>query len=504
MIETIRVIGAGGRVGSAVSAQLRDRGVRLEDVEAELVLLCVPDRAIAEVAGGVAIGPWIAHVSGATPLAALDPHARRFGLHPLQTFSRARGPEQLDGAWAAVTGETDEAREVGLWLAETLGLVPFVLDDDLRAPYHTGATFASNYLVTLRALAGSLLESAGAPPDALEPLMRGVIDGGFELTGPIARGDWETVERHLEAIREHRPELEELYLALAEATASIAGRDMPRRLRGSEPQGLQHARSSRMETCRTIADLRAALASQRDGAIGLVPTMGALHDGHLSLLRAARAECDTVVMSLFVNPAQFGQSTDLASYPRDEARDLELAEEAGVDVFFAPTEAEMYPPGFQTWVDVEQLGSILEGEHRPGHFRGVATVVLKLFSIVQPTRAYFGQKDAQQVEVIRRLIRDLALEIELCVLPIVRDDDGLALSSRNALLTPEERRRALALPRALANRDRDAALTELRRSNGLVVDYVEVADFEPRVLAGAVRVGSTRLIDNVVLEGDET
>src|SRR5918996_5716684 len=209
-------------------------------------------------------------------------------------------------------------------------------------------------------------------------------------------------------------------------------------------------------------------------------------------------------MSLFVNPAQFAESSDLAHYPRDEARDLELAAATGVDVVFAPSRDEMYPPGFQTWVDVTEVGSILEGQFRPGHFRAVATVVLKLFSIVRPTRAYFGQKDAQQVEVIRTLIRDLALEVELRVVPIVRDEDGLALSSRNALLSPEERRHALALPRALATRDRDEALAELRRSNGLVVDYVEVAEFEPRVLAGAVRVGSTRLIDNVVLEGDET
>jgi pantoate--beta-alanine ligase len=258
-----------------------------------------------------------------------------------------------------------------------------------------------------------------------------------------------------------------------------------------------------VNVCRTIAGIRSELAPRRSGTVGLVATMGALHEGHLSLLRTARAECDTVVMSLFVNPAQFGQPADLGTYPRDETRDLELAETAGVDVVFAPSGDEMYPPGFQTWVEVEELGSILEGEHRPGHFRGVATVVLKLFSIVRPDRAYFGQKDAQQVAVIRRMIRDLALEVELRVLPIVRDADGLALSSRNALLSPDERRRALALPRALATRDRDAALAELARSNGLVVDYVDVADFEPRVLAGAVRVGSTRLIDNVPLEGDD-
>jgi pantoate--beta-alanine ligase len=230
--------------------------------------------------------------------------------------------------------------------------------------------------------------------------------------------------------------------------------------------------------------------------------MGALHEGHLSLLRAARAENETVVMSLFVNPAQFDDESDLTGYPRDDQHDLALAEAAGVDFVFAPSVEEMYPPGFQTWVDVTELGSILEGRFRPGHFRGVATVVLKLFEIVRPDRAYFGQKDAQQAEVIRQLIRDLALEIELRILPTVRDSDGLALSSRNALLSPEERERALALPRALATRSAEAARAALATSNGLGVDYIEVADFDPPIVAGAVRVGSTRLIDNVPLEGD--
>ncbi|HXF98806.1 MAG TPA: pantoate--beta-alanine ligase [Gaiellaceae bacterium] len=258
-----------------------------------------------------------------------------------------------------------------------------------------------------------------------------------------------------------------------------------------------------MRVEREIAGVRAALAPRRAaGAVGLVPTMGALHEGHLSLLRAARAECATVVMSLFVNPAQFGEARDLATYPRDEPRDLALAEQVGADVVFAPAVEEMYPPGFQTWVEVTELGSILEGAFRPGHFRGVATVVLKLFEIVHPDRAYFGQKDAQQVEVIRRMVRDLALEVELRVLPTVRDADGLALSSRNALLSPEERRRALALPRALATRDPERARAVLAAEEGVAVDYVEVADFDPPVLAGAIRVGSTRLIDNVPLEGD--
>ena len=256
-----------------------------------------------------------------------------------------------------------------------------------------------------------------------------------------------------------------------------------------------------MKVVRTIAEVRGALEPFRSESIGLVATMGSLHEGHLALLRAARAENDTVVMSLFVNPAQFGEAADLARYPRDEAHDLDVAREAGVDLVFAPSTDEMYPPGFQTWVDVTELGAILEGRFRPGHFRGVATVVLKLINVVRPTRAYFGQKDAQQVEVIRRMIRDLALEVELRVVATVRDEDGLALSSRNILLLPEERAPAGALPQALATRDREVALARLAEA-GLEIDYVEIADFDPPALVGAVRVGSTRLIDNVPLEGD--
>ena len=257
-----------------------------------------------------------------------------------------------------------------------------------------------------------------------------------------------------------------------------------------------------MNVVETIEETRRTLEPSREGSIGLVPTMGSLHEGHLALLRAARAENATVVMSLFVNPAQFGDASDLAKYPRNEKHDLQLAREAGVDLVFAPSADEMYPPGFQTWVEVTELGEILEGRFRPGHFRGVATVVLKLLNVVRPTCVYFGQKDAQQVAVIRQLVADLAVEVELRVVPTVRDDDGLALSSRNARLTADERTAALALPRALATRDRDTALADLASSNGLEVDYVEVADFDPPVLAGAVRVGSTRLIDNVPLEGD--
>jgi pantoate--beta-alanine ligase len=241
--------------------------------------------------------------------------------------------------------------------------------------------------------------------------------------------------------------------------------------------------------------VRTADELEHEGEIGLVPTMGAFHEGHLSLFRAARAENDVVVASLFVNPAQFAEGEDLESYPRDEEQDARLAAEAGVDVLFVPAAEEIYPPGFETWVEVERLGAILEGEHRPGHFRGVATVCLKLFNLVQPRRAYFGQKDSQQVAVLKRMVRDLAVPVEIRVLPTVRDHDGLALSSRNAYLSPEERELALALPRALRARDRSLL-------DGLEVDYFEEADFAPRVLAAAIRVGKNRLIDNVVLEGD--
>jgi pantoate--beta-alanine ligase len=250
-----------------------------------------------------------------------------------------------------------------------------------------------------------------------------------------------------------------------------------------------------MELLRTVADVRAALG-RAPRPIGFVPTMGAFHAGHVSLFEAARRESKTVVVSLFVNPAQFGDPADLTKYPRDEARDAAMASAAGVDVLFVPEPAAIYPDGFETWIDLERLGSSLEGAFRPGHFRGVATVCLKLFNIVEPDAVYFGQKDAQQVEVIRRMLRDLNVPIRLSVQPTLRDPDGLAMSSRNVRLTPSARAEALALPRALATKDPVQARAML---GGLDVEYVEVAPFDPPVLAAAVRVGGVRLIDNVIL-----
>jgi pantoate--beta-alanine ligase len=265
-----------------------------------------------------------------------------------------------------------------------------------------------------------------------------------------------------------------------------------------------------VRTVRTVADVREALgdARARGERIGLVPTMGAFHAGHTALIRGARAASDVVVVSLFVNPTQFDAADDLARYPRDEAADAAIAEAEGVDVLFVPPADELYPEGFDTWVEPGSVATVLEGAARPGHFRGVATVCTKLFTIVGPHAAWFGQKDAQQVAVIRRLVVDLNLPLVIEVMPTVRDPDGLALSSRNVLLSPQERAMALALPRSLdaglrAHRSGDdpvaAARSVLSTTPGLAVDYVAVADFGEPTLVAAVQVGRTRLIDNLVL-----
>lgn len=263
-----------------------------------------------------------------------------------------------------------------------------------------------------------------------------------------------------------------------------------------------------MKVVRTVGELREALGPARGRQIGLVPTMGALHDGHRSLMRAAREANELVVVSLFVNPAQFGRGEDLDAYPRDEARDAAVAEELGVDLLFAPPHDEIYPDGYDTWVEPGKVATYLEGAARPGHFRGVATICTRLFLLVGPTRAYFGRKDAQQVAVVKQLVRDLGLPIEIVACPTVRDPDGLALSSRNVFLSAAERAVAVALPRALeaglaAHRSGADAVRAAREvlgaEPGLRVDYVAEADLDGPTLAAAVVVGSTRLIDNVAL-----
>jgi pantoate--beta-alanine ligase len=280
-----------------------------------------------------------------------------------------------------------------------------------------------------------------------------------------------------------------------------------------------------MRTVRGVAELRAALAPERRAgrSIGLVPTMGYFHEGHLSLMRRARETTDVVVVSLFVNPTQFGPSEDLEAYPRDEARDAALAEAEGVDLLFAPDAAEVYPDGFDTRVEVGGVADTLEGESRPGHFGGVATVVTKLFNMVGPDVAWFGQKDAQQALVIRKLVRDLNMPVRVEVAPTVREPDGLAMSSRNAYLSGDDRERAAALSRALAAAEQAvaagrreaadvlaAARAELDAA-GVTPEYLELRsadDLSPAervngntLLAVAARVGRARLIDNTMLGG---
>ena len=276
-----------------------------------------------------------------------------------------------------------------------------------------------------------------------------------------------------------------------------------------------------MQVVKTIAEIR-ALRQQLSGTVGFVPTMGYLHEGHLALVKQAKQQNSAAIVSIYVNPAQFGPREDFGAYPRDLDRDLDLLQKEGVDIVFVPSDDEMYPAGFSSWVDVEKVTERLEGESRPGHFRGVATVVAKLFNIVQPTRAYFGQKDAQQVVVIKRIAADLNMNLEVVVVPTVRESDGLAMSSRNIYLSPEERQAATILFKALTlaqqlrrGGEGDAGkirrqMTEVIQKEALAkLDYASIADAEtlqelnlldrPAVASLAVRIGKTRLIDNIPL-----
>ena len=277
-----------------------------------------------------------------------------------------------------------------------------------------------------------------------------------------------------------------------------------------------------MQVVKTIPEIR-ALRQQLKGTVGFVPTMGYLHKGHLALVKSAKVENSAVIVSIYVNPAQFGPREDFGAYPRDLKRDLELLQGEGVDIVFVPSDDEMYPPEFRSWVDVEKVTERLEGASRPGHFRGVATVVAKLFNIVQPSRAYFGQKDVQQVTVIKRMAADLNMGIEIVVVPTVRESDGLAMSSRNIYLSPKERQAATILFKALIlarqsgqSGEKDAEkirrqMTALIQKEPLAqIDYVSIADAgtleelslldRPAVASLAVRIGKTRLIDNMLLE----
>jgi pantoate--beta-alanine ligase len=510
-----------GRLGTALAASLRRAGIDVDGplgrgadaTGADAVLLCVPDGEIARAAELIAPGRLVGHCSGASGLDLLSPH-EAFSLHPLMTVTR-EGAE-FAGAGAAVAGSTPRALELGARLAKTLGMRAAVVDEADRTAYHAAASIASNFLITLEAAAERLAAGAGVPRTLLVPLVRATVENWSELgperalTGPVARGDEATVQAQRTAIRDRAAELLPLFDELTRATRELASRAT--------------SVGTGMRTVRTVAELRTSLAEHRGAGrkIGLVPTMGALHEGHLSLIRRARADCDVVVVSLFVNPSQFDDAGDLDAYPRDEARDATLAESLGANYLFAPAANEVYPRGFSTTVSVASLTEILEGAERGrAHFDGVTTVVTKLFNMVLPDVAYFGQKDAQQALVIRRLVRDLDIPVQVEVCTTVREPDGLALSSRNVHLSADERHRATALHRALetahrvvAEGERDPEEVRARALSELAAEEIQpdylalvstdtlepVKKMEGEVLAlVAARVGATRLIDNELL-----
>ncbi len=457
-LDSIAVVGA-GRLGTALAAALRAAGLSVDgplgrraDPRAAIVLLCVPDGEIAAAAAAVSPGPLVGHCSGATGLEPLAGH-EAFALHPLMTVPAGAGPEAFAGAGCAVDGATPRALEAARALAERLGMRPARVAPEDRAAYHAAASIASNFLVTLEGAAERLAATAGVDRALLVPLVRAAVENwaalGPEraLTGPIARGDEATVER--QRAGRARPHARPRAAVRRAGGGDARPRREPRR---AAPRGRRPA----MITIRTKAEMREHVARARRAgrSVALVPTMGAFHGGHHALMRAAREGYDEVVVSLFVNPAQFEEAGDLAAYPRDEGRDAEEAEALGVDALFAPSPEEVYPEGFATTVRVDGLSDVLEGAERGrGHFAGVCTVVAKLLNVVTPDGAFFGQKDAQQVAVLRRMVSDLDLPVRLEIVPTVREPDGLAMSSRNVRLDPAERRRAVG-PLAGARRRR--------------------------------------------------
>jgi pantoate--beta-alanine ligase len=503
---TARIVGP-GRAGRALATALAAAGWAVEplvgrdgDVAGaaegvDLLVIATPDRAIAEVAAAVrpAATTVVAHLAGALGLDVLAPHERRASIHPL--VSLADGAT-FHGGWFAVAGDP-LAREV----VSALGGHAVEVPDDQRATYHAAACVASNHLVALLGQAERIAATAGVPLEAYLDLVRGSVENvarlgpASALTGPVARGDWATVDRHLTALD---PTERPAYEAMAAEAARLSDKH------------LGHARvsvrkSAGVTVLDTIDGFRKAMEAERHAGrrVGLVPTMGYLHDGHASLIRRAAAENDVVAVTIFVNPLQFAANEDLSTYPRDLERDLRIATEAGATHVFTPSTEEMYPGQVLTSVHVAELSEGMEGASRPTHFDGVATVVAKLFSIAGPSRAYFGEKDWQQLAVVRRMAHDLSMPVEVVGCPIVREADGLAMSSRNVYLSPEERNAATVLHRALQAgaadlpNAREVMAATVASEPLAVLDYAEVVetDTEHRLLIAA-RLGTTRLIDN--------
>jgi pantoate--beta-alanine ligase len=527
-MPTLRVIGT-GRAGSSVDRALRRAGWTTlpplrhgDDLSGaaegcDVLVVAVPDAAVAEVAGQIrpSDGTLVVHLAGSLAPDVLADHPRRAAVHPVVALPDGQiGARRLEGAWYAVAGDPQ-----ALDLVEALGGRPFPLADEDRPAHHAACAIAANHTTALLGVVERLAARAGLPLAPYVELAAGAVEAvavrgpAGALTGPVARGDWATVRAHLAALPEaDRPS----YLVLAAEAARLAGRVLPAGLAVPPGTALLHEKAA----------LRKALDHARAAGltVGLVPTMGALHDGHLALVRRAAAECDVVAVTIFVNPLQFDRADDLAAYPRTLEADVAMAAGTGATLVFAPTVAEMYgPDGARARVHVEGLADRLEGASRPGHFDGVATVCTKLFGMAGPCRAYFGEKDFQQVAVVRRLVADLDLPVEIVPCPIVRADDGLALSSRNALLTDDERAVAPALHRALrvgaflvSEGERDperiaaAVRAEVVREPRFRLDRVDVVDADTlappgehthrlRILAAAF-LGQARLIDNLGAE----
>ncbi|HEX2274192.1 MAG TPA: pantoate--beta-alanine ligase [Acidimicrobiales bacterium] len=523
-MPAVRVIGP-GRAGLSLARALEGVGWDVErplgrhDELAgaaegvDLLVIAVPDRAVEAVAAAVRPVPTtvVAHLAGALGLDVLEPHRRRAAIHPLVPLpDPVTGAARLaSGAWFAVAGDGLAGAVV-----EALGGRAVTVPDPHRVLHHAAAVIAANHLVALMGQVDRIAAVTGVPTEAYLGLSRAAladveaVGPAAALTGPVARGDAATVRRHLAALD---PSERPAYAALAAAAGRLVTEHGERGRRF-----LPLARLERGSDLRAVLDHARAVGL----TVGLVPTMGALHEGHVSLIRRSAAECDVTAVSVFVNPLQFGPGEDLATYPRDLDGDLRLAAGAGADVVFAPTVAEMYPEPTTTTVAVDGPVDLLEGASRPGHFAGVATVVTKLFNLAGPCRAYFGEKDWQQLVVVRRLVGDLNFPVDVVGCPTVREPDGLACSSRNVRLSAEERRAATVLHRALADaaalveageRDPDVVrrrLAEVVATEPLArLDYAEVAraadlvpvdplEGELRLLVAA-RVGATRLIDNL-------
>lgn len=566
----IGVIGA-GRVGAVLAAALQRAGhrvtkasgaspasqerieVMLPDVEVvdpdqvsrdtDVVLVTVPDDALEGLVEGLAQlgaftpGQIVIHTAGRYGVEVLKPAtdsgAIAMAIHPAMTFSGTSVDlGRIEGAPFAIT-TSPGLLPIAQALVVEMGGEPVVLGDAARHVYHAAMAHGANHLVTLVSQARQLLEDAGVEDSAtlFAPLLHAALEGALTrgdhaLTGPIRRGDAGTVAAHVHALASHNPQMLPTYRELARATVSrAANKDLITTKAAMQildalddyPPHDEHAGTT---VVHTVEELHALLGSSRRG---VVMTMGALHEGHLELVRQAKREVEQVVVTIFVNPLQFGHDEDLDTYPRTLEADTEKLRQLGVDIIFAPSVEEIYPQQ-RVSVQAGEMGAVLEGAARPGHFDGMLTVVNKLLGITRPQVAYFGQKDAQQLALVKAMVADLNMGVDIRSVPIVRDSDGLALSSRNTYLTPTQRRQALVIPRTIEAGVKAAAdganprevLALARRefhaeAHGIELDYLVLVDpdtmqphdgdiTKPGLLAIAAMVGTTRLIDNAVIE----